>query len=145
MRRVDTPGYESWHAMKQRCRANRPDYKKYYGDKNISYDPRWESFDNFIEDMGLRPSDKHSLDRIDNNKGYYKENCRWATPMQQMRNRGLQSNNQTGHRGVKIRRDYKVPKYFAQITINRKKINLGTYSNLKDAIEARKRAELLYW
>jgi hypothetical protein len=47
---------------------------------------RWLKFENFLKDMGYPPSDKHSIDRINNNKGYSKANCRWATRTQQNRN-----------------------------------------------------------
>ena len=65
--------------MKQRC--SRPNHDKYYmyGAVGITYDPKWESFEGFLGDMGERPIGT-TLDRIDSKKGYYKENCRWATP-----------------------------------------------------------------
>jgi radical SAM superfamily enzyme YgiQ (UPF0313 family) len=56
---------------------------------SIDYDKKWEDFESFLKDMGERPKG-HTLDRIDNTKGYYKENCRWATQTQQCRNK---SNN----------------------------------------------------
>lgn len=83
-----TPEYSSWHAMKTRC--NNATHKAYsrYGGRGISYDPRWDDFQNFIDDMGLKPDPKMELDRIDNDKNYCKENCRWATRKEQTRNRG---------------------------------------------------------
>lgn len=77
--------YNSWRAMKWRC--NNPNYRAYdrYGGRGITYCDRWESFSNFLEDMGDRP-DGCTLDRIDNNCGYYKENCRWADQTAQMNN-----------------------------------------------------------
>lgn len=77
--------YVSWEAMNQRC--NNPNHKHYchYGGRNIKICDRWKSFVYFLEDMGEPPTKNHSLDRIDNDKGYYKENCRWATRKQQMR------------------------------------------------------------
>lgn len=69
--------------MIQRCtNPNHTHYEKY---KGLLCD-EWIDFDNFLEDMGER-LDGTTLDRIDNAKGYYKENCRWATPKQQVRNR----------------------------------------------------------
>lgn len=83
---TDTPTYNSWKAMRDRC--NREGNASYhaYGASGITYCERWSLLENFVEDMGLRPSST-TLDRIDNTKGYFKENCRWADPVQQSRNR----------------------------------------------------------
>ena len=74
--------------MKTRC--DNPTHKAYsrYGGRGITYDPRWINFENFISDMGLKPDSKMELDRIDNDKNYCKENCRWTTHKEQTRNRG---------------------------------------------------------
>lgn len=80
--------YISWSAMWARTsNPNHEAYERYAGKGIIVEDPRWEKFENFLEDMGERPEGK-SLDRVDNNKGYYRENCRWATPYQQNNNAG---------------------------------------------------------
>lgn len=75
-----------WCWMKQRCNnKNTKAYKDYWW-RWITYDPRREKFENFYEDMNKWWQQWLSIDRIDNNWNYCKENCRWATPWQQMRN-----------------------------------------------------------
>jgi hypothetical protein len=82
-----TPTYKSWESMKARCQnPNIPDWKN-YGEKGIRFCKRWEVFENFLADMGERPSGT-SLDRYPNKTGNYEpNNCRWATASQQNKNR----------------------------------------------------------
>ena len=82
---VGSATYESWQAMKNRClNTNQPEYSR-YGGAGIAIDLAWMDFANFIADMGERPQGK-TLDRLDNAKGYAKDNCRWATAAEQNRN-----------------------------------------------------------
>jgi len=82
------PEYSAWESMIARC--TKPNVRMYphYGGRGIAVCERWmESFENFIADMGDRPSGKHSLDRIKNDLGYEPGNCRWALPETQQTNR----------------------------------------------------------
>lgn len=76
-----------WTSMIQRCaNPSNPNFPR-YGAIGITVCDRWRnSLAAFVEDMGRRPSIKHTLDRIKNSLGYFKENCRWATHKAQMRN-----------------------------------------------------------
>ena len=83
-----TPEFTAWSKAKERCYSKNSQRYHRYGARGIIVCDRWlNSFPNFLEDMGKRPSKKHSLDRIDNNGNYCKENCRWATSKQQGKNR----------------------------------------------------------
>jgi hypothetical protein len=89
-----SPTYKSWQSMKYRC-EKRPDYIA----NGITVCARWlESFENFLADMGERPSPDHSIDRIDVCGNYEAANCRWATRSEQQRNRRPDGNwaNQYG-------------------------------------------------
>ena len=80
--------YRAWQKMKERC--YNPNIERYpvYGGRGIKVCDRWlESFDNFYEDMGPRPSSKHSIDRIDVNGDYEPGNCRWVTMQEQHYNK----------------------------------------------------------
>lgn len=78
--------YQSWEAMINRCVVGSEHYDKYYRERGIAVCDRWRQFENFLADMGRKPSRGHSLDRIDNDGNYEPGNCRWATKKEQMRN-----------------------------------------------------------
>lgn len=80
--------YHAYNAMLKRCYLKTYCHYHRYGGRGITVSDPWrESFNIFLSDMGIPPTSFHSLDRIDNEKGHYKENCRWATKKEQARNR----------------------------------------------------------
>ena len=85
----ESPEYCAWKAMRARCLNPRNKRFAQYGGRGIKVCDRWKDFKNFLADMGLRPSARHSIDRIDNDRGYEPGNCRWALPHQQMTNRSM--------------------------------------------------------
>ena len=83
----ETALYQVWRTMKQRC--DKPNFKQYkdYGGRGIKVCARWYSFEKFLEDMGEPPTNEHTLERIDNGKGYEPGNVVWASVTTQARNK----------------------------------------------------------
>jgi hypothetical protein len=80
------PLYVTWKNMKQRCENPRNSHFIHYGGRGIRICERWSDFALFVADVGVRPSSSHSLDRIDNDRGYEPGNVRWATSLEQRAN-----------------------------------------------------------
>jgi hypothetical protein len=92
-----SPTYNSWACMKCRCDCKNTPYYKDYGGRGITYSEKWATFKGFLDDMGERP-EGCTLDRIDVNGNYCKENCRWATKSQQQHNMRTQKRPLVGVR-----------------------------------------------
>jgi hypothetical protein len=78
--------YRAWAAMKARAASNSPATRPHYKDRGITVTVEWDSFEQFYRDMGDKPEGL-TLERINNDKGYFKDNCRWATKDEQERNK----------------------------------------------------------
>ena len=83
---AETGEYRVWKSMRTRCENPNSGSYPDYGGRGIRVCDRWASFEQFAADMGPRPTQRHSIDRIDNDLGYEPANCRWATASQQARN-----------------------------------------------------------
>lgn len=82
----NTPTYETYRAMRKRCESKNDIEYPNYGGRGITVCEGWETFDGFFADMGVRPKGE-TLDRLDTDGNYCKENCRWSTPKEQAMNR----------------------------------------------------------
>lgn len=133
-----TREYSAWISMRNRCRGQ-GSHGFYYKEKGIEYSEEWEVFENFLADMGKCPEGL-SLDRINNNLGYSKENCRWATSSQQMSNRGRGKNNTSGRIGVVWAEDRK--RWRVVIQVDKQRINVGAFKSFDEACDACEEAEL---
>lgn len=126
--------YRTWHNMLTRCYM--PSCTSYlnYGGRGIKVDESWWQFKTFLNDMGDRPTKYHTLDRVDNDLGYSKYNCRWATRSEQCANRRKFKTNTTGETGV-VKANYG---YFAQYNYEHERYHIGSFITFEEAVEARK-------
>lgn len=137
--RLREPLYTTYQGMISRCYSKNNVAYHRYGGRGIGVCREWKGhFQRFKADMGSKPSPLHSLDRIDNDKGYSPDNCRWATQTEQHMNRGIFSRNTSGVQGVsRSPKSAKLP-WRAYVTKNKKQIHLGYFKTFQEAVMARK-------
>lgn len=134
-----TTEYQTWCNIKGR--TTNPNIKAYkdYGERGIKMCSEWlNSFEIFFADMGNRPSNRHTIDRIDNSKGYLKSNCKWSDRHHQNANR--RNNNET----VGVSFDKRSKKWHAYLVVNNIRVLSRCYKTEQEAIQARKAAEIKY-
>lgn len=139
------PLINHYRSMMQRCYSVNSKAYNRYGGRGIKVCDRWadklSGLQNFANDMGEKPDKTFSLDRLDNEKGYCPENCRWATSTAQNINRRRHSTNTSGYPGV----GKMGVKWYATINIDKKRVWLGLHDTIDKAIEIRKDAELVHY
>lgn len=131
----DHPSYGVWSDMLNRC--ENPDTPVYpeYGGRGIRVCQRWYHFRNFAADMGIRPDDSLTIERLDNGRGYEPENCAWDTRSNQSVNRRRFRNNTTGVTGVIAT---KSGTFQVQFSYEHTRYYGGTFPTLERAAEARR-------
>lgn len=125
------PLNNTFKTMLQRCYNPKRNKAEFYINRGIDVDPRWHDFMNFVADMGERP-DGYTLDRIDNSKGYSKENCRWVDIFEQRMNRGKFQNTKRKYKGVAESGTL----YSAILKYKNKEYKLGSFSTELEAAKA---------
>lgn len=126
-----TKMYQTWKSMKARCFSNKKS-EKYYKGKGIMICKQWSSFSEFYKDMGDKPTEKHSIDRIDSDKGYCPHNCRWATKHVQAANREFKDRKlPTG-----VRKQSSCNRYYSAIRHNGVYYYIGSFRTPEEAHDA---------
>ena len=143
----DSEMYKRWCGMKTRCYDTKDKGYERYGGRGILICDDWvndfEAFNSWSINNGGHDGKRLQIDRIDNDKGYSPDNCRYVTNAVNARNKGVRRTNKMGISGIGI--DKRSGKYYATITTNGKRANLGYYSDFFEACCARKSAENRYW
>lgn len=131
--------YGIWQGMKMRATKWNYERAEDYSKRGIGVSESWLSFENFYADMGDPPSEYHSLERINNNLGYSKGNCKWETAARQQSNRRV-SNNTSGRIGVNFCSF--TGRWRATLRCDKVNIWVGRFDSFEDACEAIEKAEL---
>jgi len=123
--------YNIWCGIIKRCTNPKHNKFHYYGGRGITFCDKWKNFEGFYEDMKDGYDDSLSIDRIDYDGNYCKENCRWATNALQARNtRLIGIKNTTGYRGVHFHK--RNGKFIAHISVDNKSIHIGSFDSAID-------------
>lgn len=140
-----TRPYSIWSGIMDRTLRCAPTskYWDYYAGRGITCNDKWKTFEGFWEDMQEGYSDELEIDRIDVNKGYYKDNCRWVTNSLQSYNKRRQKRNSSGRTGVMF--DKSRSKWVVEISKDCVTYYIGRFENFEDAVKAREEAELEYY
>lgn len=124
-----TVEYNLWCNIIARCENKKHPYYRNYGGRGITVSKEWRnSFTEFLKDMGERPSDLHQIDRINNNKGYSKENCEWATHQENSNNRFYKNTGTFYNKALN--------KWQTEVRYNGKRYYLGLFSTMAEGAEA---------
>ena len=121
----ETRQYQTWADMKTRCDNVKHKWYPEYGARGIGYQESWKSFESFWEDMKETYEDHLTLDRIDNDLGYCKDNCRWAEAKLQSHNQRKSKGSKNKYFGVRV--DDKCDNIGVRIKRDGKALHLGTY------------------
>lgn len=137
-----TTTYKSWSDMLQRCNNTKNSRYPDWGGRGIKVCEEWLKFENFLKDMGEKPKG-FTLERQNNEDGYYKTNCCWISHTEQNRNQRIKQQNKTGISGISWYKSSQ--RYVVHIAVNYKQIHIGYFTDLEEAKIARKLAEIKYW
>lgn len=139
--------YQIFWGMLNRCTKEDNNAYEYYGGKGIKVYEEWDNFDKFLNFYDWAMANGYEeglqLDRIDNNKDYHPNNCRWVTPTENARNQEVRKDNTSGFKGVN--RDKRKNLWAVRISVGGKRLYIGRFKKLEDAVNARREAEIKYW
>lgn len=143
----DSEMYRRWCGMKSRCYDTKDKRYRRYGGRGITICNEWlndfNAFNKWSLDNGGVDGKRLQIDRKDNDKGYSPNNCRYVTNAENSRNKGVRKGNKWGVSGIGV--DNRCGKYYATITRDGKRHNLGYYLDFFEACCARKSAENRHW